>query len=84
MFAIQRLKNRRAIIKTLKYRTLTNRHAQNNRQTQIEMQRSLAILQTGLITLKGKLQTQIKNESTINLFLQSKYRYPSQLYQATT
>lgn len=61
MLAIQRLKNRRAIIKAINNLNLANRHAQNNRQTKIEMQRSLTILQTGLITLKGKLQTEIKD-----------------------
>ena len=61
MLAIQRLKNRRAIVKTINNLNLANRHAQNNRQTKIEMQRSLTILQTGLITLKGKLQTEIKD-----------------------
>jgi len=61
MLAIQRLKNRRAIVKTINNLNLANRHTQNNRQTKIEMQRSLTILQTGLITLKGKLQTEIKD-----------------------
>ena len=61
MLAIQRLKNRRAIIKAINNLNLANRHTQNNRQTKIEMQRSLTILQTGLITLKGKLQTEIKD-----------------------